>query len=173
MKAPTLETERLILRGAEPVDIEPAAAMWGDELVTRFIGGRSRSRQEAWFGLLRGVGLWEMKGFGYWVITDKSTGQYLGEAGFADFQRGLPETLISGLEAGWALTPSTWGKGIACEAVRAMHHWLDTSHKGDSCCVIDPENTASVRIAEKVGYVHTGETLLAGLPVRTYRRGSS
>lgn len=64
MKAPTLETKRLILRGAEPCDIDSAAAMWATEDVTRFIGGKPRSRQDAWFALLRGVGLWEMKGFG-------------------------------------------------------------------------------------------------------------
>jgi len=44
MKAPIIETERLILRGAEPRDIDSAAAMWGSEEVTRFIGGKPRSR---------------------------------------------------------------------------------------------------------------------------------
>lgn len=172
MKAPTLETERLILRGAEPCDIDSAAAMWGTEDVTRFIGGKPRSRQDAWFALLRGVGLWEMKGFGYWVVTDRASGAFLGEAGFADFQRGLPSGLVSGPEAGWAFGPQAWGKGIASEAVTAMHAWLDAHVGSASCCVIEPANTASRRVAEKVGYVHTGETLLAGALVNTYRRGA-
>ncbi|MBY9066000.1 GNAT family N-acetyltransferase [Hyphomonas sp. WL0036] len=172
MKAPTLETARLILRGAEPRDIDAAATMWGSEAVTRFIGGKPRSRQDAWFALLRGVGLWEMKGFGYWVVADKQTDAYLGEAGFADFERGLPKELIHGPEAGWAFTPASWGKGLATEAVRAMHAWLDASEFRSSCCVIEPDNSGSQRVAEKLGYQRTGETLLAGNVVNTYRRGA-
>lgn len=172
MKAPTLETERLVLRGAEPRDIDAAAAMWGSDEVTRFIGGKPRTRQDAWFALLRGVGLWEMKGFGYWVVADRQTDAYLGEAGFADFERGLPKELIHGPEAGWAFSPQMWGKGLATEAVRAIHDWLDTTHFTSSCCVIDPDNAGSRRVAEKLGYKHTGETLLGGLPVNTYRRGA-
>ena len=172
MKAPTLETPRLLLRGAEPCDIDAAAAMWGSDEVTRFIGGKPRSRQDAWFALLRGVGLWEMKGFGYWVVTDKASGDFLGECGFADFERGLPKELIYGPEAGWAFGPQAWGKGIASEAVGAIHDWLDATLGSSSCCVIDPGNTASHKVAEKIGYRHTGDTLLAGLPVNTYRRGA-
>ncbi|ABI76919.1 putative acetyltransferase [Hyphomonas neptunium ATCC 15444] len=172
MKAPTLETARLILRGAEPCDIDFAAAMWGSEEVTRYIGGKPRSRQDAWFALLRGVGLWEMKGFGYWVVTDKATGEFLGEAGFADFERGLPKELIYGPEAGWAFGPQTWGKGVATEAVSAMHAWLDENVSASSCCVIEPSNLASCKVAGKIGYRHTGQTLLAGTPVNTYRRGT-
>ena len=172
MKAPVLETERLVLRAAEPWDIDAAAAMWGSEPVTRFIGGTPRSRQDAWFALLRGVGLWEMKGFGYWVVTDKASGLYIGEAGFADFERGLPRDLISGPEAGWAFGADAWGKGLATEAVRAMHDWLDTTDFTTSCCVIEPGNSGSRRVAEKLDYVLTGETYLAGTLVNTYRRGA-
>lgn len=172
MKAPTLETERLVLRGAEPRDIDAAAAMWGSEEVTRYIGGKPRTRQDAWFALLRGVGLWEMKGFGYWVVADKATDKYIGEAGFADFERGLPESLIAGPEAGWAFMPALWGKGYATEAVRAMHDWLDARNVPASCCVIELDNSGSRRVAEKMGYARTGETLIAGSLVATYRRGA-
>lgn len=171
MTAPIIDTPRLRLRGAEPGDLDAAAAMWGNEDVTRFIGGKPRSRQDAWFALLRGVGLWEMKGYGYWVVTERETGAFLGEVGFADFQRGLPAELTPGPEAGWAFGPASWGRGIASEAVGAAHDWLDTSGFRQSCCVIEPANTASHRVARKMGYVETGETLLAGAPVLTYRRG--
>ena len=147
MRAPTLETERLLLRGAEPSDIDASAQMWGDPEVTRFIGGRPRTRQETWFALLRGVGLWEMKGYGYWVVTDRSGGAYLGECGFADFQRGLPEALMQGPEAGWAFSRDAWGRGVASEAVQAIHDWLDRSPWGHSCCVIEPGNLGSRKVA--------------------------
>lgn len=170
MKAPTLETGRLTLRGAQPGDIDPAAEMWGNPEVTRFIGGRPRTRQETWFALLRGVGLWEMKGFGYWVVTDRSSGAFLGECGFADFQRGLPDELMQGPEAGWAFSPQAWGRGIASEAVGAIHDWLALTPHRSSCCVIEPANLASCKVASRTGYQPTGETLLAGTSVGTYLR---
>jgi RimJ/RimL family protein N-acetyltransferase len=146
--------------------------MWADQGVVRFIGGKPRSRQEVWFALLRGVGMWQVVGHGYWTVTDKQTGEFLGEGGFADFARGLPEDLVPGPEAGWAFSPATWGRGIATEAVAAMHVWLDANLPGVSSCVIEPDNVASARVAVKTGYVQTGETMLGGARVNTYRRGA-
>lgn len=172
MTAPVLETPRLRLRGAVADDLPAAAAMWGSEHVTRFIGGKPRSRQDAWFALLRGAGLWTLKGYGYWVVTERASGRFLGEAGFADFQRGLDASLLKGPEAGWAFAPEAWGKGYASEAVSVIHDWLDHAMPQPSCCVIEAGNTASVRVAEKAGYSRTGSTLLAGAEVETYSRGA-
>jgi len=172
VKAPVIETARLRLRPAEAGDLDAAAAVWADEEVVRFIGGKPRTRQEVWFALLRSAGLWIFKNYGYWVVTDRRTGEFLGEAGFADFQRGLPADLVPGPEAGWAFGRAAWGRGIATEAVTAAHGWLDANLKGVSACVIEPANTASIRVAEKLGYARTGETLLSGVPVGTYRRGA-
>ncbi|MDP3458280.1 MAG: GNAT family N-acetyltransferase [Hyphomonas sp.] len=172
MKAPVLETPRLRLRPAQAADLDAAAAMWADDGVVRFIGGKPRSRQDVWFALLRSAGLWVFKGYGYWVVTDRETGAFLGEAGFADFQRGLPADLVPGPEAGWAFGRGAWGRGIATEAMTAAHQWLDANQPGVSSCVIEPGNRSSVRVAEKLGYRKSGETLLGGVPVGTYRRGA-
>jgi RimJ/RimL family protein N-acetyltransferase len=172
VKAPIIETARLRLRGAEPTDLDAAAAVWADEDVVRFIGGKSRGRQDVWFALLRSAGLWVFKGYGYWVVTDRQTGEFLGEAGFSDFQRGLPADLVPGPEAGWAFGRAAWGRGIATEATTAAHHWLDANCPGVSSCVIEPANSSSVRVAEKLGYRKSGETLLGGVPVGTYQRGA-
>ncbi len=108
MIAPVIDTLRLRLRPVEPTDLDAAAAMWADEGVVRYIGGKPRTRQEVWFAMLRGAGLWVLKGYGYWVITDRETGEFYGEAGFADFLRGLPADLAPGPAAGWA-SPATPG----------------------------------------------------------------
>ena len=46
IEIPTVETERLILREYRLPDFEAYAALWRDPLVTRFIGGRPRTREE-------------------------------------------------------------------------------------------------------------------------------
>lgn len=172
MSAPVLETPRLILRQAVAADLDPIAGYWADENVVRFIGGKKRTRQEVWFAILRGVGMWQVLGYGFWTVTDRATGEVYGECGFADFQRGLPANLVPGTESGWVLGPAAWGRGIASEAVAACHAWFDATRPGPSHCIIDPGNAGSVRVAEKMGYTPTGNTLLGGEVINTYRRGA-
>ena len=44
----TVETERFLLRGHRPADLDAYAAMWGDPVVTRFLGSLSMTREAAW-----------------------------------------------------------------------------------------------------------------------------
>jgi RimJ/RimL family protein N-acetyltransferase len=154
--APTLETARLVLRGHRRDDFDACAAMWGDAEVARFIGGSPSTPQESWFRMLRYAGFWTLLGFGYWAVIDRSTGAFLGEAGFADFQRGVP--LLDGVpEIGWAFTPSAWGRGIATETVQAVLAWSDVSLDAPEVrCIIDSLNVASMRVARKVGFSAIG-----------------
>ena len=102
--------------------------MWADEEVTRHIGGMPRSRQDVWSTLLRAVGHWQLMGYGYWIVERRGTGEFLGEAGFADQKRALPAELVTGPEAGWAFTRAAWGQGIATEAMRAALDWMNAAH---------------------------------------------
>jgi len=165
-------TDRLILRPFEEGDFPHAAAMWGDEDVVRFIGGVIRSPQDVWFASVRGRGMWEVKGFGYWTVIDRKTGIFLGEAGFADFKRGIDPDLSQWPEAGWAFGRASWGRGIASEAVGAMHTWLDDAMPGQSVCIIDNDNRASGRVAEKSGYDFWTHADMRSKPVNVYRRSA-
>ena len=170
MNPPILTTDRLILRPMVEGDFSHAAAMWGDEDVVRFIGGMTRGPQDVWFASVRGRGMWDIKGFGYWTVVDRETGQFLGEAGFADFKRGMDPDLSQWPEAGWAFGRASWGRGIASEVVGAMHVWLDENLPGQSVCIIDDGNRASRRVAEKSGYEFWRASELRGKPVNVYRR---
>ncbi|MCA8902005.1 MAG: GNAT family N-acetyltransferase [Hyphomonas sp.] len=170
MTPPVLTTDRLVLRAFEEADHPHAAAMWSDEEVVRFIGARTRSEQDVWFAGVRGRGMWDIKGFGNWTVTERDTGAYLGEAGFADFRRGLTPDLSPWPEAGWAFARAAWGRGIASEAIAAIHDWLDRTQPGQSVCIIDTGNAASRRVAEKCGYQHWCLSEINGDPVNVYRR---
>ena len=90
---PRIETGRLVLRGHRADDLQDCARMWGDRDVTRYIGGKPFSREEVWSKILRYAGHWSLLGFGYWVIADRASGRFLGEAGFADFKRRIEQEL--------------------------------------------------------------------------------
>jgi RimJ/RimL family protein N-acetyltransferase len=160
LTAPTIETERLVLRAHRACDFEPCFAMWADADVARFIGGSPSTSQETWFRMLRYAGLWSMVGFGYWAITDRDTGRFLGDGGFADFHRGMPE--LEGVpEVGWALAPHAWGRGIATEAVQAMLAWSDASLDVlEVRCIIGSTNVSSMRVADKCGFRRLGDAVL-------------
>ena len=106
-EVPILETERLRLRGHRRDDFAASAAMWADPIVTRYIGGKPLSPEEAWGKMLRYAGLWSLLGYGYWAVEERASGEFAGELGFADLKRdiepSLGDTAGAGLGAGFAI----------------------------------------------------------------------
>ena len=161
--APPLETARLALRGHRVEDFNECASMWADPRVTRHIGGRPFSAEEVWTKVLRYIGHWTLMGFGYWVIREKSSDRFVGEVGFADFKREIEPSFEGAPEIGWALAPWAHGQGFATEAVQAVVSWGSAHLPAKrTVCLIDPENTASIRVAEKCGYREFGRTAYKG-----------
>ncbi len=169
--APTLTTDRMILRAMEREDFEQYAAAWADPKMTAFIGGNPRDRQTSWGKFLQGVGLWNLFGYGYWSFIDRESGKFLGNGGLARFERGVDE--LEGFpEAGWAFVPQAWGKGLATEAMAAVFEWADEHRTATEIrCIIDPENAASIRVAEKLGFVFLANSEDSLGPIAVYRRG--
>ena len=150
---PTLETERLILRPHGSRDLDDCAAMWGNPEVVRYIGGKPFTREEVWARLLRYAGHWQWLGFGFWAVEEKATGLFAGELGLAEFMRDLNPPIVGTPEVGWVLAPHAHGRGYATEAVRAALAWGDATLDGTRMvCLIDPENAASIRVAQKCGF---------------------
>lgn len=146
------------------------AAIWADPHTVRFIGGQVRDRQDSWFTHLRQRGLWDILGYGYWIVRERRTGEFVGEIGFADWTRGLEPDISGRPEAGWVIAKPFWGQGYCTEAVRAAHDWLDHDNPGRSTCIIEPDNHASIRVAQKVGYRDVCPTEYRGTPVLLLER---
>jgi RimJ/RimL family protein N-acetyltransferase len=167
---PTLETPRLILRGHRLADLDDSVAMWADAEMTRFISGAPAPRDETWARVLRYAGHWTLLGFGYWMLEEKETGRFVGEAGFGDWKRPV-EPSIAGLpEHGWAIATWAQGKGFASEAVTHSLAWARVQFPGVApVCMIDPGNTASERVAAKAGYKPYADSSFRGRPTVLYR----
>jgi RimJ/RimL family protein N-acetyltransferase len=168
---PVLETGRLTLRGHRVEDLAHSAAMWADPEVIRHTTGKPLTEEECWARLLRYVGHWTLLGFGYWVVEETATGNFIGEVGFADYKRDLQPPLNGMPESGWVLARQAHGKGYATEALRAALKWGD-AHFGSlpTACMIAPENLASVRVALKCGYEEVEPAIYKGKPVRMFIR---
>jgi RimJ/RimL family protein N-acetyltransferase len=153
LDVPVLETARLRLRGHRRDDFDDLVALWSDPGVTRFIGGKPFNREDIWGRLLRQIGHWALQGYGLWVVEEKEGGAFVGGVGFFDAKREMTPSLDGMPEMGWVLSPRMQGKAYATEAVQAAVHWGD-EHFGKirMCCIIAPENHASIRVAEKAGF---------------------
>lgn len=167
-----IETERLLLRPQRLEDFEPAFALYSNPEVVRHIGdGRPGTRQDVWFRLLRAVGHWQLLGYGLFAVVEKQTGRFVGETGLADFKRGLGEDFDPYPEAAWIMAAEVHGKGYATEAASAAHDWSDRQRGlRRTVCIIDPPNSGSIRVAEKLGYRVVGERPFRDATVLMFER---
>ncbi|MDP9111370.1 MAG: GNAT family N-acetyltransferase [Candidatus Eremiobacteraeota bacterium] len=172
MTVPVIETPRLTLRAHTLDDFSPSLAMWADPIVTRYIGGVPSSAEAVWARLIRYAGHWALLGYGYWVVQEKGSQEFLGELGFADYHRDISPP-IDAPELGWALIPRVHGRGYATEAVAAVLQWGDRHFQGSpTVCLIHPDNAPSVRVAEKNGYREWTRTQYKGEPAILFERFS-
>src|SRR3712207_4883644 len=142
---PTLETERLILRPPVQADFDRWAEFMADEESARYIGG-VQPRPAAWRGLATMTGSWVLLGFGMFSVIEKSTGRWVGRLG-PWMPEGWP-----GTEFGWGLHPEAQGKGYGVEGSAAAIDWcFDALGWTEVIHTIDPENTPSQRLAERLG----------------------
>jgi RimJ/RimL family protein N-acetyltransferase len=170
-EVPVLETERLKLRGHRLDDFVHCTAMWADPNVTKHVGGKPFTQEESWTRLLRYVGHWALLGFGYWAVEEKTTGNFIGEAGFADYKRDIEPSLSGAPEIGWVFASHAHGKGYATEAARALVAWGDAHFlSARTVCIIDPENLQSIRTALKCGYRELQTTTYKGHPTVIFVR---
>jgi RimJ/RimL family protein N-acetyltransferase len=154
-----IETEKLLLRGWREENVEPYARLCADPEVMRYIGGgatmtREQSERQIW----QFVRHWEEHGFGLWAMEEKATGAFVGFVGLAhqeDWTEGPHKT-----EVGWRLAREFWGRGLATEGAKAsVAYGFEKLGLEGIISIIQPENTASRRVAEKAGLTPRGKTL--------------
>jgi [ribosomal protein S5]-alanine N-acetyltransferase len=164
-----LDTPRLHGEPIGPQHRDGLIAMLGDPRVGATLGGVASpadvDRQIA--GM---AAHWERHGFGWYAFSDRGTG--------AVVARGGPHVAhVAGreeVEIGWTVVPERWGEGLATELGAAS---LDVAYGplglADVVSFTLPDNRASRRVMEKLGFAFERDVLYAGLPHVLYRRFSS
>ncbi|HEY7094460.1 MAG TPA: GNAT family N-acetyltransferase [Ktedonobacterales bacterium] len=149
---PVIETQRLILRGPIPADVDAWAACIADPDVTRYVPkGQGTFHERAARVLNKVRERWEREPVGAmgWVITRKDNYQLIGWCEIDDL-----EEMNEG-ELGYYLGKPWWGQGYATEAARAMARYgLEHSKWERLVAAIVPANLASGRVLEHLGFVY-------------------
>jgi RimJ/RimL family protein N-acetyltransferase len=152
-----LETERLVLRRPEAGDAPDYAAVMGDPEVVRFLSGRTWTLAEAEAAIGRMERHWDWYDTGLFTVVRKEDERILGRVGFLlwdqHWQHGLQEKIEPHeTEIGWALGRECWGQGYATEgALACRDHALGPLGLSRVISLIASPNTASIRVAEKIG----------------------
>ena len=143
----TLETPRLRLRMFRQADFEAYADMLADPEVMRYLPqGQPLPPSEAWRHMAMLLGHWHLFGFGPWAVEERASGELVGRIG-PYFPAGWP-----GLELIWTIRRQSWGQGYATEGARAaLTYVFDRMARDRVVSLIRPQNTASIRVAEKLG----------------------
>ncbi len=159
-----LESERLNLRTWSNDDFDRFAAFYADERYAEFVGGAC-DRGDAWRRFAGIVGHWQLRGYGFWALEEKSSGDVVGGCGLW-FPEGWPE-----LEVGYWLHPEAHGKGYATEAAaRAKRYAFEELGAATLVSYIDEQNAPSIAVAERLGATYDGTIELAKFgPHRVYR----
>jgi RimJ/RimL family protein N-acetyltransferase len=163
-----IETPRLRGERLGPEHEAALCALLGDPRVGATLGG-ARSPESVRLGLAQLGEHWDAHGFGYWMFLDRETGAPVARGGLSRAHVGDRDEV----EVGWALTPERWGQGYATElgaaSVRIAFNLLALP---DLVSYTLPDNLASRRVMEKLGFGYEREIVHAGLPHVLYRRQS-
>jgi len=169
--APTLETERLVLRQYTRRDFSAHHAILSDQAVMRHLGAHSLSREENWRRFAASVGMWSLMGFGGWAVVRKADDQLVGVVSLFNAWRALKPQFGEQPEMGWIFAAEVHGQGIAGEACRAALAWADGHLQPTPIwAIIAPGNAPSFNLAERLGFERLADSVYHDEPIAVLRR---
>ncbi|GAA1616131.1 GNAT family N-acetyltransferase [Actinoplanes couchii] len=158
-------TPRLAFRPMEVDDLDDMAAILGDPDVMRYYP-RPKTRDEARGWIDWNQRLYRQEGHGLWVVTLRSTGEFVGDCGLT------PQEVegVTDVEVGYHVRADLQGHGYATEAATACRdHARDVLGVRRLIAIIHPDNVPSQRVAEKSGLAYERDATYRGTQsVRIY-----
>lgn len=139
-----IETERLMLRGAEVADAAQLFDVFGRADVMQYWSSAPHATVQETEGLVDGIAKIADQNR-YFVIDHQ--GRAVGTAGFWD-----------GNEIGFILHPDLWRQGYGSEILGALiQHGFEVLGFDEIVADVDPRNTASIGLLTKLGFEETGQ----------------
>lgn len=149
----TLETERLLLRQVVATDVNEVFFLRSNSEVLKYINKEPcKSHQEALEHIQLLTKLFTDNEGIAWAITQKGDNIFLGSIGVWNIIKQHYRA-----EFGYSLHPNFHKKGIMSEAAKAVINYAFVQMRLHSLeANVNPENTASIKILERNGFVREG-----------------
>lgn len=161
-----IRTDRLLLRRPLPEDESDFVDVHTNPDTHPHRPGGARTREES-LAILRDFhAQWDRDGVSYWTLVLAATGEILGFGGLRHAEEeGRPV-----LNLYYRLHPSARGNGYAPEMGRAALEWARRARPDRPVVIVTrPDNAPSLRVADKLGFVHWTDRERDGLPEVVYR----
>lgn len=166
---PELRTARLALRPRQLADLDAIAAMNADPEVMRYIapvGDPAMSRD----GIAARSFAHVARGLGYWSVFPATDANDVIDAELIGYVGLIPDgEAQQQVQLSYRFATRHWGRGHGFEAVsRLLRHGFETLALPEIAIVTHPQNAASLRLAEKLGFAPAlgqAETLIGAPPV--------
>jgi RimJ/RimL family protein N-acetyltransferase len=160
-----LETSRLTLRYITSRDAEALMPILGDAEVMQYsIIGVHSKKQIKQFIEQRLISYMEY-GFGLYAVVHKQNQELIGYCGF--FIQSIEQQ--KEVEVGYRLAKKYWGQGLATEAAKAVVEYGQQRFNFQRfVCLIETENSRSIRVANKLGMTLEKKIIYHGLDVAMY-----
>jgi ribosomal-protein-alanine N-acetyltransferase len=149
MTVPELRTERLLLRGWRPSDLEPFAEMSADpRVMEHFPSILDRAACEAF--IERVMTDFAANGFGLWAVERRADGTFLGFTGL--WRPRFDAPFMPAVEVGWRYAHAAWGHGYATEAAtEALRYGFEAMGLDEILSFTAPANARSIAVMERLG----------------------
>ncbi|MFI4937778.1 MAG: GNAT family N-acetyltransferase [Candidatus Berkiellales bacterium] len=160
-----IETARLLIRPFRDSDNEDLFFILSDPDVMRFSLNGPYSRPKTEEFITGAINSYQKRGFGPYAVLLKENQTLIGFCGF------FPQQINhkNEIELGYRLAKKYWGNGYATEAASACFKYaLEKLNIKRLISCIEPNNTASIRVAEKVGLKSEGDSTFHGIPILLY-----
>lgn len=140
-------------------------ALLGDPRVGATLGGAATPDGVTGY-IGREVARWDRDGLGYWMFTARDSGEGVARGGLSRAHVGGRDEV----EVGWAVMPEYWGRGYATELGAAAVDVAFGVLGLDSVVAYTlPDNLASRRVMDRLGFSYEREVVHADLPHVLYR----
>jgi RimJ/RimL family protein N-acetyltransferase len=144
-------TDRLILRETKPKDRRRLAELLSDETAQAYLGGPQHTREE-----LEEL-IPEDPNTRPGIFAVEHAGGLIGRITVQRRDRSWPHHVRDQgdeVEIGYEFLPTSWGKGFAAEATRAVLAWIDAAMPGEPVVLTTQvANERSLRLAQKLGFI--------------------
>lgn len=158
-----LETSRLVMKQFCEEDAHYLFELNSDPDVTRYVGEGAFISIEDVYTFIRNYGQYERYKMGRLNLFDKQTGEFIGWCGLKFLEDN------SQVDLGYRLLKRHWGKGYATEAsIACLDYGFNTLNLQKIIGTAMKENTASIRIFEKLGLKHSHDINDHGQPCVVY-----
>ena len=160
-----LTTPRLRLRPFTLADHDEIHAIYADPEVMRYVGAGPHATLAETAAALRTYGdVLAKRGYSFLAVTERHGGAIVGDAGLHPFAGTGPD-----VELGYTLARSAWGKGYATEAAEALvDHAFGPLGLPRVLAQVEPANTGSRHVLDKLGMEERGRRLAYGRPHLLY-----